>query len=536
MVSSPFNTLRNLKHVMKLLINQILQKTLFLMAPLIAAVILAGHTLYLALYQLSEVNYFTVILQLFFECSPFFFIHYVVIRLLPKFKAYFIWLSGFILLPWLLSLLADFYLPYANWRSFSDQSWVYIAIASALSFINDKLSQGSQKINLVNKIQRASILLKLQKLMQKMLSLNAMVIILLILWVMVFSGIFLYNQYPEQQTLVAKIDIKKIINQFEHYLYYVWQLSIFAVLIGALYFIYRYYFIKLILAKHGLLLFLTTALLGIFLFTPLSVSILLLLPINEQAITLLPSENHDIFDTSNYQFTFWLMLIITPIIIAFERREQVFVVTELEKQKTQTELQLLQQQVNPHFLFNTLNNLYALTLAQSEQAPKMIMQLANLLRYTVYEGKRNKVTLAQEVEYLQNYLALQTIRNNKLLTINAQWPAIIQQWSLPPLLLIILLENAFKHGVERCTSANEITVTMTVKDNVLNFFCKNYDNNNLLVEQHNDTDVNSEGVGLDNLRKRLKLQYPTSHTLTSQRCGDFWCAELSIPLTRTSRN
>src|SRR5690606_22893801 len=122
---------------------------------------------------------------------------------------------------------------------------------------------------------------------------------------------------------------------------------------------------------------------------------------------------------------------------------------------------------------NTLNNLYALTLAGSAQAPTLVLQLANLLRYTVYEGQNARVSLAQEIHYLQDFLALQTIRSGDKCQLDVVWPTQAEQWQIAPLLLITVLENAVKHGVEPSQLRCSIELSISVENGWLRMRCVN---------------------------------------------------------------
>ena len=164
---------------------------------------------------------------------------------------------------------------------------------------------------------------------------------------------------------------------------------------------------------------------------------------------------------------FFFLSVSTPIILAFERQQQHNKLNVIAKQQTETELTLLQQQINPHFLFNTLNNLYALTLTKSDNAPQLVMQLANLLRYTVYEGQKQQVFLTQEINYLKDFIELQQIRSGDKCQFNLVWPSNPGKLKIAPLLLIIILENAIKHGVEPTSQQTEISFELSVSSNTL---------------------------------------------------------------------
>jgi len=277
-----------------------------------------------------------------------------------------------------------------------------------------------------------------------------------------------------------------------------------------------------VLAKQGILAFVAGALICIIVVTPIFATLVLWLPLNTPNVTLFPSQTHQVFALANYQFMFWLLAISTPLILLFERQQQDSELTQISLQKTHTELKLLQQQINPHFLFNTLNNLYALTLIKSDDAPNLVMKLSNLLRYTVYEGQKEQVTLAQEVTYLQGYIALQLIRSHDKCTLDLKWPEHDEKFTLPPLLIIMLLENAFKYGVEPTIEKSHIRFHMQLSKNVLTVVCENPIFAHKLQK--------ASGLGLENLSRRLTLLYPGKHTISSGPIGELWRAQMTLEL------
>ena len=249
------------------------------------------------------------------------------------------------------------------------------------------------------------------------------------------------------------------------------------------------------------------------------------MPINVPEQTLLPSEDHNPFAPMNYQVVFWILVFSTPVILAFERQQQGKVLAQAASERTQTELQLLQQQINPHFLFNTLNNLYALTLEKSDKAPEMVLKLSELLRYTTYEGQKEQVPLVQELEYLKNYIELQNLRFAEQFELQFDFPADQKSWTIPPLLLIILVENAFKHGVEKVEGKSELSINIRIDDQKLTMDCTNTLPSNYCV--------NDGGLGLANLKRRLFLLQPKSAQLSTKIVGgNRWQSHLELELTK----
>jgi len=177
----------------------------------------------------------------------------------------------------------------------------------------------------------------------------------------------------------------------------------------------------------------------------------------------------------------------------------------LESKKSKAELALLKSQINPHFFFNTLNNLYGLTVEKSDDAPDVVLKLSDMMRYTIYMGKEDLVPLKDEIEYLYNYIELHKIRYQKKVDITFKYTN-TSDYQIAPLLYIIALENAFKHGVERLTENAYIHINITTEGSAILFEIENN-------FEKPETAQNS-GIGLDNLKQRLQLLYPKKHQLT----------------------
>lgn len=214
-----------------------------------------------------------------------------------------------------------------------------------------------------------------------------------------------------------------------------------------------------------------------------------------------------------------LLLLPIPFLIAIWIYEQWKWFRNLKSEKSKAELELLKTQVNPHFLFNTLNNLYALSVKQSKQAPEVILKLSDMMRYTIYEGKNDRVLLTDEIAYLENYIALHQIRHHKTVSIQFEHSCNNED-EIAPLLFIILLENAFKHGVERLTKNAFIKMKLNSTAAKVHFSIEN--------NYESDADKPVEGIGLSNLKKRLMLIYPSSHKLTISKQPTIYKVDLRI--------
>lgn len=201
----------------------------------------------------------------------------------------------------------------------------------------------------------------------------------------------------------------------------------------------------------------------------------------------------------------WLIILTTPFYLSVSWFKQNAQLSALKNEKLETELSFLKSQINPHFFFNTLNNLYALTLENSKAAPEVILKLSDLMRYTIYDGRESAVPIAQEVRFIENYLELQKIRLYKKTTINFQKEISNPQLFLPPLLFVIFLENAFKHGVETLRDNAIVDLQLTENKGVIKFYClNNYD--------HEERKIKG-GLGLENIKRRLKLLFNQHYKL-----------------------
>ena len=217
---------------------------------------------------------------------------------------------------------------------------------------------------------------------------------------------------------------------------------------------------------------------------------------------------------------FYIFFIPIPIFFFLWVFEQWKWIQELKKEKSKTELSLLKTQINPHFFFNTLNNLYALTVKSSPQAPEVILKLSDMMRYTIYDGEKETVKISEEIAYLNNYIELHKIRYRKSVEITFNHN-IDTNLNIPPLLYIILLENAFKHGIETLAENAFIHVNLYDNDDFIYFEIENnFDPNEI---------TNSKGIGLQNLKRRLSLLYKQQHELTIDVTNNIYKTLLKIP-------
>lgn len=215
---------------------------------------------------------------------------------------------------------------------------------------------------------------------------------------------------------------------------------------------------------------------------------------------------------------YYVLLLIAGIIWIILQLKSLMV---LKNEKAKTELLHLKSQVNPHFFFNTLNNLYGLVGTDSKKAQELILKLSDMMRYSIYEGEKDAVSLKEEVDYLKNYIQLHKMRYHKEIDIKFNYQ-IEEEYKVMPLLFIILLENAFKHGVENLRDNAYVNLTMKTKHNKIIFEVENsFDASQLNL---------SKGIGLKNLKRRLELVYPNKHSLSFDINNDIYKAQLIIKL------
>lgn len=207
----------------------------------------------------------------------------------------------------------------------------------------------------------------------------------------------------------------------------------------------------------------------------------------------------------------------------FVKTQQQF--KELQNAKLIAELNNLKYQISPHFLFNTLNNLYVLSKTQSEQVPEFILTLADISRYQLYEIQKDKVFLIDEITYIENLLKLEQIRKDKLI-IQKNIHILDDSILIEPLLFTPLIENAIKHGSQKVNHAT-ISISLNASKEHINFVIINNkaQNNNTL--QYND----NKSTGIENLKGRLAIVYPDNHSLTFNDSNDYFEVELSINLS-----
>ncbi|MCO7226051.1 sensor histidine kinase [Pleionea sp. CnH1-48] len=433
-------------------------------------------------------DFFPILVQLCFELSPIFICQYFRLNTSGTTSKIW-WLLGFAVIP-LVALLAYHNSMFVQQHLLSRDVTLFILwLIEGILFFNHWLQHKSK-----NRFKFA---------------LNMDTGLLLVFILLSFMWALLLNSHEDplnNQPIPFLIDVKRNVLNLGDLIAYWCQMMILYGCLFVLYLIHHHLLIKRVLRQQGVVAYLWMTTLTVLILYPVLSQLALWLPLNQVQMTLIPSGDHNPFDFWNIYIATLVMVISLPVILAFQAQADYRDVAELEQKTLQTELKLLQQQINPHFLFNTLNNLYALSLTKSDVAPGMVLQLANLLRFVVYKGGLDKVSLADEVTYLNDYLALQKVRVDNKCEFTIDLPSEPPGFYLSPLLLIVFLENAFKHGIEPSNQKCWLNVSLTFVEGKLLFICENS-----LPKQKKAQP--EPGIGLDNVRRRLELIYKNQHEL-----------------------
>ena len=243
----------------------------------------------------------------------------------------------------------------------------------------------------------------------------------------------------------------------------------------------------------------------------------------------LPSTQAELANRMNFYFipTFLIAGASTLVKIVIDWVRHLREMQELETQTMQSELRFLKSQINPHFLFNTLNNLYALTLKKSDMAPEIVLKLSEMMRYMLYECNEKQVLLSKEVNYLQNYLDLESLRQGKNVEIGFEVNGKINDQKIAPLMFIPFLENSFKHGLSHHISKGYVKIRLDVENHSVHLVIENSKPESLPLSDHSRR---SGGIGLVNVKRRLDLLYPGKYELRLNDAPRTYAIELTLNL------
>lgn len=204
---------------------------------------------------------------------------------------------------------------------------------------------------------------------------------------------------------------------------------------------------------------------------------------------------------------------------------------EAQKERLVAELELLKSQIHPHFLFNTLNNLYAHTLSQSLQSPEIVLKLSQLLRFMIYDTKSEFIPLNKEIELLKNYVDLEHLRYGDRLDMSISITGESAGKMIAPLLLLPFVENGFKYGTSNQLDTCWINLHIDVEDELMYFKLVNSKDPDLKTEEF----PMARGIGLKNVKRRLELLYPGAYNLIIKDEGDMFLVSLTLPLKESKK-
>ncbi len=199
---------------------------------------------------------------------------------------------------------------------------------------------------------------------------------------------------------------------------------------------------------------------------------------------------------------------------------------ELEKEKLNSELAFLKNQVSPHFFFNTLNNIYSLIGIDGPTAQDSVLKLSKLMRYLLYESEHGETLMSHEIDFMNNYIDLMKLRLSPKVELVIDFPDNFSDFTVPPLLFVPFVENAFKHGVSH-RDHSFIHIRMTIENDQINFVSENS-----IGRSSQSDDLQHSGIGLENVRKRLHLLFPDNHKLTIESNETVFRVNLLIKKTK----
>lgn len=238
-----------------------------------------------------------------------------------------------------------------------------------------------------------------------------------------------------------------------------------------------------------------------------------------------PGRNSRLASSLIYNFTHTSLYLLLTVALKFsiDWYEQKKLLQEAQVEKLQAEVNYLRSQVNPHFLFNALNNLYALTIKKSDNAPNIVLKLSELMEYMLYESDETFVPLEKEIKYLSNYLELEKIRQGNEADIRLTVEGVAGNCRIPPFLILPLVENAFKHGISKAVQNAYLRIYIRI------------DKNMEVVVENSKSNPRQRGkdggIGLLNLKKRLELLYSGKHELKIDDQPDRYQVLLKVELS-----
>lgn len=202
---------------------------------------------------------------------------------------------------------------------------------------------------------------------------------------------------------------------------------------------------------------------------------------------------------------------------------------ELEKEKLNSELAFLKNQVSPHFFFNTLNNIYSLIGIDGPTAQDSVLKLSKLMRYLLYESEHGETLMSHEIDFMNNYIDLMKLRLSPRVELQIDFPKEFPDFTIPPLLFVPFVENAFKHGVSS-RDRSFINIQMKIDDDRIHFYSENS-----IGKVSQPDDLQHSGIGLENVKKRLNLLFPEQHELKIEQHEEIFSVKLSIEIKKSGK-
>jgi two-component system LytT family sensor kinase len=231
-----------------------------------------------------------------------------------------------------------------------------------------------------------------------------------------------------------------------------------------------------------------------------------------------------LYFNSILNITIWIQVITIGKMI-LDRMHNQQQLDAMEKERVKNELNFLKAQINPHALFNSLNTIYGYIDKSNQPARNILLQFSELLRYQLYDCSVEKISLEKEIDYIRKYIAFQQLRKEENLQVHLEIKDIDSSLKIVPLLLVVLIENAFKFVSSSTEKENIIVIKLLTKGNMLHGYFSN-----TTERQQPAVAENSGGIGITNLKRRLELSYPNKHELTSRNENGFYETNLIIDL------
>lgn len=250
----------------------------------------------------------------------------------------------------------------------------------------------------------------------------------------------------------------------------------------------------------------------------------------ELPYTIIPRSNTTEWSVVTYCIRAFILVLITTLIHFTKEwiklKDVKIELQDMEKEKLSAELKALKGQINPHFLFNTLNNIYSLSLDKSDKSPELILRLSDLMSYILYEGKEEFISLKKEVEFIDNYIGLEKVRVENQIDISFDQKVNFIGKSIAPLLFVPLVENAFKYVARIENKKAFIHISIKEEDNKIFFISENS-----YEERPYDINKKHQGIGIENVKKRLGFIYPNKHDFRITLDNNIYKVNLSIDLS-----